>query len=165
MLKPFIAGNLYIRKVPDRMNQDLQDMQKNDNQIYSFSHLLVVLICLSSIMGLLLYSLDVPQRALKWVRNHRTFFVAKPDQVKSEMQGLKLDQMLDVRSPHMIAGPLRVDTAIYGREWQGDLAAGSHTWLNFQDSGGSNPPPVFDYNIYLDFLQANNHNFFRLWVW
>ncbi len=42
---------------------------------------------------------------------------------------------------------------------------GSHTWSNLQDNGGSNPPPVFDYNAYLDFLQENNHNFFRLWAW
>ncbi|MBE7554343.1 MAG: hypothetical protein HS126_25095 [Anaerolineales bacterium] len=42
---------------------------------------------------------------------------------------------------------------------------GSHTWANFQEAGESNPPPVFDYVAYLDFLQANNHNFFRLWRW
>src|SRR5262245_15995705 len=40
------------------------------------------------------------------------------------------------------------------------LLTGSHTWSNFQDNGGSDPPPVFDYTAYLDFLQANNHNFF-----
>ncbi len=42
---------------------------------------------------------------------------------------------------------------------------GSHTWSNLQDNGNGSPPPVFDYNKYLDFLTANNHNFFRLWVW
>lgn len=42
---------------------------------------------------------------------------------------------------------------------------GSHTWQNFQDSGDSNPPPSFDYKAYLDFLDSNNHNFFRLYVW
>ena len=42
---------------------------------------------------------------------------------------------------------------------------GSHTWSSFQDNGGGDPPPVFDYDQYLDFLEANNHNLFRLWTW
>lgn len=40
---------------------------------------------------------------------------------------------------------------------------GSHTWCNFTDCGNTNPPPVFDYTEFLDFLDAHNHNFFRLW--
>jgi hypothetical protein len=48
--------------------------------------------------------------------------------------------------------------------------AGSHNWHNFQDNGhrlpeGQDPPPLFDYNAYLDFLEAHHHNFFRLWRW
>ncbi len=48
--------------------------------------------------------------------------------------------------------------------------AGTHIWHNFQDNGHrlpktEDPPPVFDYNGYLDFLAAHNHNFFRLWRW
>jgi hypothetical protein len=45
------------------------------------------------------------------------------------------------------------------------ILAGSHTWSNFQDNGGSNPPPTFNYNGYLDFLSGLGHNFFRLWTW
>jgi len=41
--------------------------------------------------------------------------------------------------------------------------AGAHTWCDFMDCGSTNPPPAFDYNKFLDFLQANNLNFFRLW--
>jgi hypothetical protein len=44
------------------------------------------------------------------------------------------------------------------------LLGGSHHWLNFIDSGTNYPPPVFDYNAYLDFLSTNHHNFFRLWA-
>ncbi len=40
---------------------------------------------------------------------------------------------------------------------------GSHTWCNFMDCGSSDPPSVFDYEGYLDFLEVNGHNFFRLW--
>ena len=45
------------------------------------------------------------------------------------------------------------------------LLTGTHTWANLQDSGATDPPIAFDYEAYLDFLEANNHNFFRLWHW
>jgi hypothetical protein len=66
-------------------------------------------------------------------------------------------------------GPLRVLAANprYFTDGSGRavLLAGSHTWSNFQDNGFSDPPPVFDYESYLNFLVANNLNFFRLWAW
>lgn len=42
---------------------------------------------------------------------------------------------------------------------------GSHTWNNLKDMGKTDPPPNFDYDYYLDFLQRYNHNFIRLWTW
>jgi len=42
---------------------------------------------------------------------------------------------------------------------------GSHTWNDLQDMGKSDSPPAFDFTWYLDFLQALNHNFIRLWTW
>jgi hypothetical protein len=39
---------------------------------------------------------------------------------------------------------------------------GSHTWANQQDRGIQKPPPVYDFDAYLDFLQEHNHNFIRL---
>ena len=43
---------------------------------------------------------------------------------------------------------------------------GSHTWANFAtDQGSTYPPAPFDYDAYLNFLVAHNHNFFRGWVW
>jgi hypothetical protein len=66
-------------------------------------------------------------------------------------------------------GPLRVDplNPRYFTDNSGKAIylTGSHTWSNLQDNGGSDPPPLFDYTAYLDFLQENNHNFFRLWTW
>lgn len=68
-----------------------------------------------------------------------------------------------------VSGTLRVNPA--NRRYFTDgtgraiYLTGSHTWQNSQDSGGTNPPPKFDYQAYLDFLAANNHNFFRLWAW
>jgi len=40
---------------------------------------------------------------------------------------------------------------------------GSHTWANLIDRGPSDPPPVFDFDAYLDILQKHHHNFIRLW--
>jgi len=40
---------------------------------------------------------------------------------------------------------------------------GSHTWANLQDIGLKQTPP-FPYQEYLDFMQASNHNFMRLWM-
>ena len=69
----------------------------------------------------------------------------------------------------LAAGPLRVSSANprYFVDGTGKVVylTGSHTWANFQDNGRGNPPAAFDYAQYLDFLTANNHNFFRLWTW
>lgn len=67
------------------------------------------------------------------------------------------------------SGPLHVSPSNprYFENAAGNIVylTGSHTWSNLQDNGGSDPPPAFDYPAYLDFLAANNHNFFRLWSW
>jgi hypothetical protein len=42
---------------------------------------------------------------------------------------------------------------------------GSHTWSNLQDQGEKDPPPQFDYEGYLRFLQKYHHNFIRMWSW
>jgi hypothetical protein len=71
--------------------------------------------------------------------------------------------------PLATSGPLRVSARNprYFADRNGKIVylVGSHTWTNLQDGGGSDPPPRFDYAAYLDFLHANNHNFFRLWAW
>ena len=72
-------------------------------------------------------------------------------------------------------GPLRVVPA--NTRWFQDssgkavVLTGSHVWQSLQDNGliirggTSNPPPVFDFNAYLDLLSRHNHNFIRLWRW
>jgi hypothetical protein len=76
---------------------------------------------------------------------------------------------LSVTSPGPVLGPLVVSTQNprYFEDADGQivLLTGSHTWLNAQDGGPSNPPAQFDYNAWLDFLEQHNHNFFRLWIW
>lgn len=42
---------------------------------------------------------------------------------------------------------------------------GSHTWNNLVDMDETFPPRAFDFEAYLDFLSAHNHNFVRLWAW
>ena len=65
-------------------------------------------------------------------------------------------------------GPLTVDpcNSRYFTDGSGKAIylTGSHSWANFQELGVAGTPH-FDYNFYLDFLEQQNHNFFRLWVW
>ena len=42
---------------------------------------------------------------------------------------------------------------------------GSHTWADFQDQGVGDPPPVFNYTAFLDYLVARGHNFTKLWAY
>jgi hypothetical protein len=66
-------------------------------------------------------------------------------------------------------GPLRLlaPSPRYFSDAHGHIVylTGSHTWNTMQDWGSSNPPPVFDYPAFLDFLQKHHHNFTRLFVW
>ena len=68
-----------------------------------------------------------------------------------------------------ISGPLRYnpENPRYFTDNSGKaiLLTGSHTWANFQDISETDPPSNFDYTSYLDFLQANHHNYFNLWIW
>src|SRR3972149_2314994 len=71
------------------------------------------------------------------------------------------------------AGPLRVHPSNPRyftdgtKNADGSLKAvyltGSHTWANLIDRGPSDPPPVFDFDGYLDLLKKHSHNFIRLW--
>ncbi len=73
-----------------------------------------------------------------------------------------------IRRP-VASGPLRVNPANprYFTDGSGRAVylTGAHTWSNLQDNGFTDPPPVFDYQKYLSFLEAYNHNFIRLWSW
>src|SRR5437762_5401120 len=79
-----------------------------------------------------------------------------------------------VAQTHPATGPLRIlkTNPRYFTDGSGKavLLVGSHNWHNFQDNGhrlagSGDPPPVFDYGGYLDFLERHGHNFFRLWRW
>lgn len=68
-----------------------------------------------------------------------------------------------------VAGPLRRSTEnpryFAGPDGRIVFLAGAHTWLNMHDGGKTDPPEPFDYEGWLDFLDAHGHNFFRLWAW
>jgi uncharacterized protein DUF6298/collagenase-like protein with putative collagen-binding domain len=73
------------------------------------------------------------------------------------------------RSATEARGPLRVSPANprYFADPSGRvvLLSGDHTWYTLQDSGVSDPPLAFDYEGFVDFLQSNGVNFFRMFVW
>jgi hypothetical protein len=92
------------------------------------------------------------------------------------MAGLLLSFCVSVHAASA-TGPLRIST-VNGRYFTDGTGkaiylTGSHSWGALQDCGHgvdaplstANPPPAFDYNAYLNLLQANNHNFIRLWQW
>jgi hypothetical protein len=73
------------------------------------------------------------------------------------------------------AGPLRVHpanpryftdgTKNADGSWKPIYLTGSHTWNNLVDMDKADPPALFDFGAYLDFLQRYGHNFIRLWTW
>ncbi|MCI0536431.1 MAG: DUF6298 domain-containing protein, partial [Verrucomicrobiales bacterium] len=74
-----------------------------------------------------------------------------------------------VQSPSTLKGPLTVLKANprYFTDGSGKAVylTGSHTWSSLQDMGVGDPPPAFDFDAYLDFLERHQHNFIRLWHW
>lgn len=67
------------------------------------------------------------------------------------------------------AGPLKVhpENPRYFTDGSGRAVylTGAHTWPNIVDMGPSDPPPRFDFDAYLAFLQRHGHNYTRLWTW
>lgn len=45
------------------------------------------------------------------------------------------------------------------------LLAGSHTWFAMQSGDYTEPPANFNFDAYLDWLQARGHNFFKTFAW
>src|SRR5512145_3289713 len=84
--------------------------------------------------------------------------------------GFSISVLAQPRPP---AGPLRPSQSNprYFTDGSGRAVyfTGTHNWNNFVDTGHRSrigePPPVFDYNRFLDLLEAHHHNFFRLWRW
>lgn len=52
-----------------------------------------------------------------------------------------------------------------GADGKAILLTGSHTWNNLVDMGPKGAVVPFDFAAYLDLLEANGHNFIRLWTW
>ncbi len=92
-----------------------------------------------------------------------------PGTTVSVNQQSQTSQLPKLRSA-IATGPLQVSSVnpryfVDSSSGKITYLTGSHTWTNLQDAGGSDPPPKFNYPAYLNFLEANNHNFFRLWTW
>jgi hypothetical protein len=99
---------------------------------------------------------------------HKIQWDLNPGSTVTAIEGARTQPLSPLRS-NLMMGPLRVNTT-NRRYFTNDsgkaiFLTGSHIWQNLQDSGNSHPLPTFNYAAYLDFLAANNHNFFRLWTW
>jgi hypothetical protein len=66
-------------------------------------------------------------------------------------------------------GPLTVSTVNprYFSDPSGHAVylTGAHMWNNLVDMDSRFPPRSFNFDAYLDFLKAHNHNLIRLWAW
>ena len=106
---------------------------------------------------------QVAQRVEKFIR-----WDLNPGTTVTVNEKTQTSQLPKLRSA-IATGPLRVssDNPRYFVDSSGKIIylTGAHTWSNLQDNGLSDPPPIFNYSEYIDFLVANNHNFFRLWTW
>jgi len=100
---------------------------------------------------------------------HSSIIQAKVEAATISIHQMDLETPAKRVSTPQTNGPLHVDVVNprYFADADGNLVylTGSHTWASLQDNGAGDPPSLFDYDQYLDFLQANNHNFFRLWTW
>lgn len=114
-------------------------------------------------------TLPVRDMALDWLSVNTSWLVASRGEINAQIEVGVLQMPTALNVDDGLHGPLHVssDNPRYFADERGHIVylTGSHTWSNFQDNGGTNPPPAFDYEQYLDFLEANNHNVFRLWTW
>jgi Family of unknown function (DUF6298)/Putative collagen-binding domain of a collagenase len=129
--------------------------------------LAIALVCLPIVISKAPRLLHAASQTVKAVEKYVKFDLNPGTKVS--MSGKAATQPLQQLRPTKMSGSLRVNPANprYFMDGSGKTVylTGSHTWQNLQDSGNSSPPPSFDYNAYLNFLQINNHNFFRLWTW
>lgn len=74
-----------------------------------------------------------------------------------------------VVAQNVIDSPLEVSKSNprYLADAKGNIVylTGSHTWGNLADISPDDPPALFDFDAYLDWMKQYNHNFVRLWTW
>ena len=115
---------------------------------------------------------QISQQITQWLKTRKNVPVVTASDIQRYIHQQAIEPTLAVhssaRSLTVARGPLRVDTLNPRYFSDGErivYLTGSHTWLNLQDGVLTDPPPPFDYALWLTFLAAQNHNFFRLYVW
>lgn len=99
-----------------------------------------------------------------------------PTRIRHAAVLLSLTLLLSFSGPSVVnasekpaAGPLKVcpENPRYFANPSGKavLLAGAHTWPTIIDMGPADPPPVFDFDKFLDGLCERGHSFTRLWTW
>ncbi len=101
--------------------------------------------------------------------SYRTIKFGLSPKIVVEAGDRRSSQPLQTVRTSVATGPLRVNPTnpryFSDNSGKAIYLTGAHTWSNLIDNGLSDPPTKFDYEKYLDFLVANNHNFLRLWTW
>ena len=107
-------------------------------------------------------------RLLQRVRTQFTWLRPGYNPLIADPQASTVAKRLHVDHPAPATGPLRAlpSNPRYFTDGSGQAIylSGSHTWSVLQDTGLGDPPPVFDYPAFLDFLVAHHHNFTRLYM-
>lgn len=112
---------------------------------------------------------DLRHTFVQWINLHTEINTVTAADINDYIAKQTSASMLTKIKAEPATGPLRILAANprYFEDGSGRVTylTGSHTWLNLQDGVLIDPPPPFDYLVWLDFLEAHHHNFFRLWVW
>jgi Family of unknown function (DUF6298)/Putative collagen-binding domain of a collagenase len=116
----------------------------------------------------LLVKPDRWQRLLQQARTQYVWLRPRYDPLVADSQASRVAEQLLVTQPAPATGPLRAlpNNSHYFTDGSGQAIylTGSHTWSDLQDTGLGDPPSVFDYPAFLDFLVAHHHNFMRLYT-
>ncbi len=130
----------------------------------------LMVLVMSGVASLLAWDrLSIEHRVADWLSINTDWLVAPAMEINMQINAAANDGPASTARDQSASGPLFVmpENQRYFTDGGGNAVylTGSHTWSSFQDNGGSDPPPTFDYEQYLDFLLAHHHNFFRLWTW
>ena len=140
-------------------------LKHNSSKILFLAEILLAGMIIVGIVG---FTPTLRHKIAQFIKARKTVHAVTQRDIQNYINTQTIEHTLSVHSLKAASGPLRVDSSNprYFSDGQRVVyLTGSHTWLNLQDGVLTDPPPAFDYTLWLDFLEAHHHNFFRLYVW